>query len=196
MATRGRKPLPTALKELEGDRGKGRRPLNKDEPTPPQDNVKCPAWLMPEAKKEWKRLAPSLIAMGVLTEHDMEAFAGYCQAYARWREAEEFLSQHGTIFKTPSGYVQQVPQVSIAMQNLKIMQSFCTEFGLTPASRARLYANSGDSAASDDPSRIWSGTRKNTQMPPLRSPSWRVRSRPCRRPCRTARMLSARPPLI
>ena len=35
MATRGRKPLPTALKELEGDRGKGRRPLNKDEPTPP-----------------------------------------------------------------------------------------------------------------------------------------------------------------
>ena len=150
-ATRGRKPLPTALKELEGDRGKGRRPLNKDEPTPPQDNVKCPAWLMPEAKKEWKRLAPSLIAMGVLTEHDMEAFAGYCQAYARWREAEEFLSQHGTIFKTPSGYVQQVPQVSIAMQNLKIMQSFCAEFGLTPASRARLYANSGESAASDDP---------------------------------------------
>ncbi len=52
MVTRGRKPLPTALKELEGDRGKGRRPLNKDEPTPPQDNVKCPAWLMPEAKKE------------------------------------------------------------------------------------------------------------------------------------------------
>ena len=137
MATRGRKPLPTALKELEGDRGKGRRPLNKDEPTPPQDNVKCPAWLMPEAKKEWKRLAPSLI--------------GYCQAYARWREAEEFLSQHGTIFKTPSGYVQQVPQVSIAMQNLKIMQSFCAEFGLTPASRARLYANSGESVASDDP---------------------------------------------
>ena len=76
---------------------------------PPQDNVKCPAWLMPEAKKEWKRLAPSLIAMGVLTEHDMEAFAGYCQAYARWREAEEFLSQHGTIFSTPSGYVPQVP---------------------------------------------------------------------------------------
>ena len=121
MATRGRKPLPTALKALEGDRGKGRRPLNVNEPTPPQENIKCPDWLMPDAKKEWKRLAPSLVAMGVLTDHDIEAFAGYCQAYARWREAEEFLSQHGTIFKTPSGYVQQVPQVSIAMQNLKIM---------------------------------------------------------------------------
>ena len=47
--------------------------------------------------------------------------------------------------------MQQVPQVSIAMQNEKIMQSFCAEFGLTPASRARLYANSSDSDASDDP---------------------------------------------
>jgi P27 family predicted phage terminase small subunit len=89
--------------------------------------------------------------MGILKEHDMEAFAGYGQAYARWREAEEFLSQHGTIFKTPSGYVQQVPQVSIAQQNLKIMQSFCSEFGLTPASRARLYAGSGEKADTDDP---------------------------------------------
>ena len=62
MATKGRKPLPTALKVLEGDRGKGRRAINKNEPTPPQNNIKCPDWLMPEAKKEWKRLAPSLIA--------------------------------------------------------------------------------------------------------------------------------------
>ena len=44
----------------------------------------------------------------------MAAFAGYCQAYARWKEAEEFITLHGTIVKTPSGYWQQVPQVSIA----------------------------------------------------------------------------------
>ena len=36
MATKGRKPLPTALKKLEGDRGKGRRPINEHEPTPPK----------------------------------------------------------------------------------------------------------------------------------------------------------------
>lgn len=150
MAIRGRKPLPTGIKILEGDRGKGRRPINVNEPKPPQDNVKCPSWLMPAAKKEWKRLAPSLIAMGVLTDHDLAAFAAYCQAYARLQEAEEFMKQHGTIFKTPSGYVQQVPQVSIAQQSAKIMQSFCTEFGLTPASRARIYANSGEKSAADD----------------------------------------------
>ena len=151
MATRGRKPKPTALKILEGNPGK--RPLNENEPIPPKGGVKCPSWLEPEAKKEWKRLAPSLEAMGVLTQVDLTAFAGYCQAYARWREAEEFLTQHGSIFKTPSGYVQQVPQVSIAQQNLKIMQSFCSEFGLTPATRARIIAAGGGKEVdiSDDP---------------------------------------------
>ena len=61
MAVRGRKPLPTALKELEGDRGKGRRPLNKDEPTPPQDNVKCPAWLSHRSRYgSLRRVLPGL----------------------------------------------------------------------------------------------------------------------------------------
>ena len=148
MAVRGRKPKPTALKLLEGNPGK--RPLNKREPTPPKGRITCPDWLEPEAKKEWKRLAPSLEAMGVLTVTDTMAFAGYCQAYARWKEAEEFISKHGSIFKTPSGYVQQVPQVSIAQQNLKIMQSFCSEFGLTPATRSRIAAATDDSE-DDDP---------------------------------------------
>ena len=105
MAARGRKPKPTALKVLEGNPGK--RPLNDHEPIPPKGELKCPSWLLPEAKKEWKRLASSLEAMGVLTMADLTAFAGYCQAYARWREAEEFITQHGSIFRTPSGYVQQ-----------------------------------------------------------------------------------------
>ena len=150
MAIRGRKTKPTALKVLEGNPGK--RPLNDREPVPPKATLKCPAWLLPEAKKEWKRLAPALEAMGVLTMADLTAFEGYCQAYARWKEAEEFITRHGSIFQTPSGYVQQVPQVSIAQQNLKIMQSFCSEFGLTPATRARIIAGgASEDGASEDP---------------------------------------------
>ena len=49
MATRGRKPKPTALKLLEGNPGK--RPLNDREPVPPRAALKCPAWLLPEAKR-------------------------------------------------------------------------------------------------------------------------------------------------
>lgn len=139
MATRGRKPKPTALKVIEGNPGK--RPLNKLEPKPENKAPKCPSWLEKEAKKEWRRMSKVLEALGILTEVDSAAFAGYCQAYARWKEAEEFLSKHGTIFKTPSGYIQQVPQVSIAQTYLKIMKDFCSEFGLTPSSRSRIVAN-------------------------------------------------------
>ncbi|HHY08368.1 MAG TPA: phage terminase small subunit P27 family [Corynebacteriales bacterium] len=148
MATRGRKPKPTALKVLEGNPGK--RPLNKNEPQPERKAPRCPSWLEPEAKKEWKRMAKTLEAIGVLTQVDKAAFAGYCQAYARWREAEEFLSKHGTIFKTPSGYIQQVPQVAIARNYLQIMKDFCSEFGLTPAARTRIRVDT-ESATSDDP---------------------------------------------
>ena len=151
MAQRGRKPKPTALKVLEGNPGK--RPLNLYEPAPEGKLPECPAWLEEEAKAEWERLAVPMHNLGLLTELDMAAFAVYCQAYARWKEAEEFITQHGSIFKTPSGYVQQVPQVSIAQQNLKIMQSFCSEFGLTPACRARIFAANGmsEEASAEDP---------------------------------------------
>ena len=81
---------------------------------------RCSSWLEQEAKNEWRRMSKTLEAMGLLTQVDKAAFAGYCQAYARWKEAEEFLSKHGTIFKTPSGYIQQVPQVSIAQTYLKV----------------------------------------------------------------------------
>jgi P27 family predicted phage terminase small subunit len=148
MATRGRKPKPTALKVLEGNPGK--RPLNKNEPQPEKKAPRCPSWLEPEAKKEWKRMAKTLETIGVLTQVDKAAFAGYCQAYARWKEAEEFLSKHGTIFKTPSGYIQQVPQVSIAQAYLKVMKDFCSEFGLTPAARTRIQVDSAV-GQEDDP---------------------------------------------
>ena len=87
-------------------------------------------------------MGKTLEQMGLLTEMDMAAFAGYCQAYARWKEAEEFITQHGSIVKTPSGYWQQVPQVSIAQTYLKIMNKFAEQFGLTPSSRSRIIASS------------------------------------------------------
>ena len=41
-----------------------------------------PKWLINDtAKKEWRRLAKQMEAIGILTEVDMAAFAGYCQAY-------------------------------------------------------------------------------------------------------------------
>ena len=147
VAQAGRKPKPTALKRLEGYPVKSQ--LNEYEPQPGKKAPKCPLWLDTEAKKEWRRTAKQLEDLGILTEVDMAAFAGYCQAYARWKEAEEFISRHGTIVKTPSGYWQQVPQVSIAQTYLKIMHKFCEQFGLTPSARSRMITEKASEA--EDP---------------------------------------------
>lgn len=148
MAIRGRKPKPTALKVLEGN--PGHRPLNKKEPLVKGKLPKCPSWLEDDAKKEWRRLGRVLADMGMLTEMDMTAFAGYCQAYARWKGAEEFISQHGDMVRTPNGYLQQVPQVSIAQTNLKIMLKFCEQFGLTPSARSRMVGEDGPAEGAVD----------------------------------------------
>lgn len=139
MAIPGRKPKPTAIKILEGNPGK--RALNDREPQPEKKAPSCPRWLEKEGKREWRRLAVKLERMGLLTEVDMAAFAGYCQAYARWKENEEFITKHGSLVRTPSGYWMQIPQVSIAQQYMKQMERFAEQFGLTPASRSRLIAD-------------------------------------------------------
>ena len=64
---------------------------------------------------------------------------------------------HGTIVKTPSGYWQQVPQVSIAQTYLKVMNRFAEQFGLTPASRSRIVAENAGPGASDEMEELLGG---------------------------------------
>ena len=134
----GRKPKPTAMRRAEGNRGK--RAWNHDEPTPPDALPRCPPHLSPVARNEWRRLAGTLHGMGVLTVIDRAALAAYCQAWGRWVEAEEKLKETPVLFKTPSGYVQQSPWLTIANKQLELMGRYMAELGLTPASRSRVTA--------------------------------------------------------
>lgn len=131
----GRRPKPTALKEIQGNPGK--RPLNKNEPKP-KGTPTCPSHLDPEGKKEWRRISKELSAIGLLTSVDRAALAAYCAAYSRWAEAEQKIQQHGLVVKAPSGYPIQNPYVGIANTAMDHLRKFATEFGLTPASRTRL----------------------------------------------------------
>jgi P27 family predicted phage terminase small subunit len=138
--TRGRRPKPTALRRIEGN--PGRRPFNANEPVPPDGLPSCPEHLSIVAAAEWDRVAKTLYDMGVLTTIDRAALAAYCQAYARWVEAEEKLAETPALFKTPSGYVQQSPWMGIANKQLELMGRYMTELGMTPASRSRVAAES------------------------------------------------------
>ena len=136
MGRRGPAPQPTRLRVLQGNPGK--RALPKNEPHPRDVAPVCPDWLDEEAKAEWARVSPILEDLGLLTEADGTALAGYCQAYATWRRATAVLQSKGYVVNTPSGYKQQRPEVAIAMKSMVLVKVFCAEFGMTPSSRSRI----------------------------------------------------------
>jgi P27 family predicted phage terminase small subunit len=134
----GRRPKPTAIRRAEGNRGK--RAWNHDEPEPPDALPRCPDHLSDVARAEWRRVARTLHAMGVLTTIDRAALAAYCQSYGRWVEAERKLNETPALLKTPSGYIQQSPWLAVANKQLELMGRYMTELGMTPAARSRVAA--------------------------------------------------------
>ena len=127
---------PTAIRLLEGDRS--HRPPPRAEPKPQPRAPRCPGWLAPEARREWRRIVPELERIGLLTMIDRAALAGYCQAWAEWRAAVDYLAAEGYTFLTPNGYIQQRPEVAIGQKALGFVRAFCADFGLTPGSRSRM----------------------------------------------------------
>ena len=135
----GRKPKPTYLKLLEGEPNKRR--INKNEPKVEKKRPPCPRFLSRDAKKMWKYLAPQLECVGVLTRVDLAVFASFCQAYGRWKDAEEKLTANGhPLYKTPKGHITTSPYLWVANKAMDQMNKFGSELGLTPASRTRIRA--------------------------------------------------------
>ena len=143
MGRRGPSPQPTALRVLRGNPGKRR--LKTREPGIARAAPTCPRWISPEAKAAWRRVVPWLKRAGVLTMVDQDALTAYCQTYARWKRAEQFIEKHGEVYpiKDENGnirYMQQLPQVAIARVLLNVLRTYQQEFGMTPSARTRVQA--------------------------------------------------------
>ena len=141
MGRRGPPPEPTKLRVLKGNPSK--RPVNEREPEPRATAPRCPEWLSVHAKRVWHRLVPELKAMRVLTYIDGDALTAYCQTYARWQAAEEFIQKHGEAYplRDEQGRIrcmQQFPQVAIARNLILVLRAYQQEFGMTPSARSRV----------------------------------------------------------
>jgi P27 family predicted phage terminase small subunit len=133
---RGRKPKPSALKELEGNPGK--RAVNKKEPKPDVAIPSCPNHLTGVAKQEWNRVTKELAKLGLITNVDRAALAAYCTAYKDYVRAENELKEGGQVIFTEKGGAYQNPWVGIKNSAIEKMIKIGVEFELTPSSRVRL----------------------------------------------------------
>lgn len=131
---------PTALKILEGNKGK--RPI-KPEPMPQKGVPQMPAHFTGDAARMWANVAPELDRLGLLTVVDGAALEAICTAYARAVKADRVIEEKGLTFAI-NGMEYQRPEIAISSNAWKQVRSFCTEFGLTPASRGKLAVGDTD----------------------------------------------------
>jgi P27 family predicted phage terminase small subunit len=140
---KGRKPLPSVLKQGHGD-GK-RKPMVKapaGEPVPPP-------FLSDEALAEWKRITAELRSLGVLSSIDRAALAGYCRTWERVAKlTEQSNGEPATVLGAKGGPIEN-PAYAILRRENAAMLRWLVEFGLTPSSRSRIHAGTG--ANEDDP---------------------------------------------
>ena len=134
----GRKPKPTALKLITGNPGK--RPLPKNEPML-ETGADMPEWLSEAAREHWPLVSKQLTDAGIMTQIDAQALGLYCEAFARWRDANERVAKFGSVVKAPSGFPVQSPYLAIANKAWDQMMKALVEFGMTPSSRSRVSVN-------------------------------------------------------
>ena len=155
--SRGPLPKPAALKLLEGNPGK--RALNLSDGVNPMHQIpSAPKQLGVEARKEWKRITPELLDLGLITGLDRAALALYCQAVGRLAELETAFngmvnqlvddgkSYSDAVFAasysvTPSGYAQQSVIVQLLKSHREQVNRYLMHFGLSPAARGRVQAS-------------------------------------------------------
>lgn len=148
MGRRGPPKKPTALRVIEGNRGK--RPINKNEPQPEVGMPPMPVELAGDADAVamWREVSPELYAVGVLTTVDGPALSAFCLAWAVFIKAQRRLNAQarnddsvmaeGLLVKTKSGNIIQNPLLGIANVARRDMLKAAAELGLTPAARANL----------------------------------------------------------
>lgn len=141
-----RRPKPNALRELEGN--VGHRALNKNEPKAAIGAPEMPRGLRKAARREWGRIVKDLLVIGVLTVVDGKGLMAYCDAYADVEELQKECVKKGLFIEEPIvskdgmvvGYkTKTAPWFTQKYVALKSMKSFLIEYGLTPASRAKLH---------------------------------------------------------
>jgi P27 family predicted phage terminase small subunit len=159
---KGRKPKPIAQQIAEGDpRQRGKRKLEQKlaaEPKAARGLPSCPRHLKGRARVAWNFWSEELAAMNLDRRPDAMVLEGACIGYARAVEADLMIAKEGPIVRhrtadpvtrEPFERVKAHPAVSISRGAWAQVRAFCTEFGLSPASRTRLSIEKPDDGEDD-----------------------------------------------
>jgi len=139
MAKPGPKPKQPHLRIANGKGNgtdSGGRKVDQNTPKPKPIAPHYPIWLTDAAKDEWKKLAPELEKLGILSSIDGPVFAVFCQAISNFRAATLEIKREGIMLT--GARKRKHPALQIQRDAAGIIRQYAAEFGLTPSSRTRL----------------------------------------------------------
>ena len=137
---RGPAPTPTVIRRLKNS---DHRPIRTDEAAPlPLADFEPPEVLSEGAKVHWRKLAPELASLGLLTSIDTSALGLLCTSLDQWDQAQRGLQQFGLLTRSSSNNGASIPMISpffsVSRHAQREVARLLSEFGLTPSSRSRV----------------------------------------------------------
>lgn len=138
---------PTAIRRLTGNPQHRPMPANEPQTPPVPVDISPPSWLCAPARREWRKLAPAIARIGLLTEAGLGTFAAYCDALGRAQIAAKVLNREGHTVqemaldregKMVRLSVKTRPEVVQHRQYLELAKRCASELGLTPVSSSRV----------------------------------------------------------
>tara|TARA_R110000851_G_scaffold227154_1_gene379985 strand:+ start:165 stop:641 length:477 start_codon:yes stop_codon:yes gene_type:complete len=143
--SKGRKKIPTVLKEMQGTLEKSRMVENEMQVDLVSELPEAPNLLSTIGITEWYKVTSQLYNLKMLHNIDLRLIEAYCNEMALYIECETELRQNGRvdIFKNTNGDVvrsQAKPYQKIAKDALNSALKLATQFGLTPVARANISA--------------------------------------------------------
>lgn len=141
---------PSHLQLVRGNPSK--RPINKKEPKPPSGVPPTPKYFDKRGKYWFKRMGEELNALGVMSTLDAKALEMLVEAYVEYRQHCETLDEEGYTYNVMSSMGDKLkkahPAAAMKADAWKRIRAMLSEFGMTPASRAKVTMNT---PAEEDP---------------------------------------------
>ena len=142
----GPPPKPLAVRELEGDRSKRKK---KTGATPAKGAPSPPSTLDREAAAEWRRVVPKLAEIGMLSKVDRAGLAEYCRVWSMLQRCHATLKEEGDYLESLKGHLYPHPAGAMMVKLSTVLRAYLSEFGLTPAARARLAVEVAEKAPAE-----------------------------------------------
>lgn len=99
---------------------------------------RAPSGLSREANVAWRRLAPILADLGLLSDRFRDALALYCETWAEFWQHKKALTKEGYTIEAGNGTTIPHPRVGMKDRCQSQLVKLAREIGLTPAAATGL----------------------------------------------------------